>query len=488
MSISSALNNAASGLAAQSRLAETLSNNVANALTPGYARRTTELSSVVLGGHGQGVAIGATTRAENGPLTAERRAMDAALGATGTRSDAYDRILTAIGDSASDTSVAALATGFETALMAAGASPQSTTALTDAVSAAKDLASAVNRVADETGQLRTEADAEIGRQVIQLNGALHKIDVLNERITTIAATGGDTTSLQDQRATLIDSVSAIVPVTVARRDGGQLALFTWNGGALLDGKVYALVFEPRGTAVTAGMTVGADLSGLAQDVGAVNGPVAVSAGTGAGLFDGGTLGALFELRDTIAPQVQGEMDAYAAGLVDRFQSLMPPATLDASGNGLFVDPDPGPQTGLAGRIAINEVADPSRGGAVWRLRDGLGAAAQGNIGDGAMLQALSDAMTASLAPNGLASTSASGGAAALASEITTFFAARGARSDEDRAYLSARQATLAEQEANATGVNTDAELQSLTLVEKAYAANARVLSVIDELMQLLLEA
>lgn len=487
MSISSALNNASSGLAAQSRLAETISNNVANALTPGYARRTTELSSVALGGYGSGVRIVGTTRAENATLTAERRAMDAALGASGTRSDAYDRILTAIGDTASKTSIATLATGLETAMMTATSSPQSTTALNSAVAAAKDFASALNRVSDETGQLRTDADAEIGRQVTQVNAALHQIDTLNDKIMTLNATGGDTTSLEDQRAQIIDSVSSIVPVKVAKRDGGAVALFTQNGGALLDGKVYELSFSPVATVVTADMTVGAGLSGLAQDVGALTGPVPVTAGTGAGLFDGGTLGALFELRDTIAPQVQGEMDAYAADIIDRFQTLMPATALDASGNGLFVDSGSGPQLGLAGRLAVNAAVDPSAGGAVWRLRDGLSATAQGNAGDGATLQALSDAFTASRAPTGLSSTSASGGVAALASEITSFFASRGARSDEDRAYLSARQATLSEQESNATGVDSDAELQSLTLVQQAYAANAKVLSVIDELMQLLLE-
>jgi flagellar hook-associated protein 1 FlgK len=490
MSISSALNNAASGLAAQTRLAETISNNVANALTTGYARRTTELSSVSLGGYGQGVAVGATTRAENATLTAERRGLDAALGASGTRSDAYDRILTAIGDTSSDSSVAALATGLETALMAAAASPQSTTALTDAVAAAGDLAAAINRVSDEAGQLRTEADAEIGRQVAQLNGALHQIDALNARITTLAATGGDTTSLEDQRAQLIDGISALVPVKVAKRDGGQVALFAQNGGVLLDGRAYELGFTPAATVVTADMAVGAGLSGLAQEVGALTGPVAVAAGTGAGLFDGGRLGALFELRDRIAPQVQSEMDAYAADLIDRFRSLMPASVLDASGSGLLVDAGPGAggQAGLAGRIAVNAAVDPSAGGAAWRLRDGLAATSQGNVGAGATLQALCDAMTTARTPPGLASTSARGGAAMLAAEITSFFASRAARSDEDRAYLSARQATLAEQESNATGVDTDAELQSLTLVEQAYAANAKVLSVIDELMQLLLES
>ena len=47
--------------------------------------------------------------------------------------------------------------------------------------------------------------------------------------------------------------------------------------------------------------------------------------------------------------------------------------------------------------------------------------------------------------------------------------------------------TLSEQETHEVGVDSDDELQSLMLVEQAYAANARVLSVIDELMKLLLE-
>ena len=89
MGISSALNNAAAGLGASARLADTIANNVANAMTPGFGKRATELSSLTLGGYGSGVRVVGTSRAENPFLTAERRGMDAALGATGTRSDAY---------------------------------------------------------------------------------------------------------------------------------------------------------------------------------------------------------------------------------------------------------------------------------------------------------------------------------------------------------------------------------------------------------------
>ena len=48
MSVTSALAGALSGLSATSRQAEILSSNVANATTPGYARRQVSLGSAVL--------------------------------------------------------------------------------------------------------------------------------------------------------------------------------------------------------------------------------------------------------------------------------------------------------------------------------------------------------------------------------------------------------------------------------------------------------
>ena len=87
MNLNNALGNATSGLTAASRLADTISNNVSNAMTPGFAKRTTELSSLSLGGFGSGVRVAGSGRTENPFLTSERRLMDAQLGATGTRSE-----------------------------------------------------------------------------------------------------------------------------------------------------------------------------------------------------------------------------------------------------------------------------------------------------------------------------------------------------------------------------------------------------------------
>jgi len=77
--------------------------------------------------------------------------------------------------------------------------------------------------------------------------------------------------------------------------------------------------------------------------------------------------------------------------------------------------------------------------------------------------------------------SASGLAADLLSQVS------GARqsADDSSAFAVAKQQTLAISLAS-DGVDTDAELQNLLMVEQAFAANARVISALDEMLQQLL--
>jgi flagellar hook-associated protein 1 FlgK len=299
MSISNALNNAASGLAVSARLADTISNNVANAMTDGYARRVTEISSLTLGGFGSGARVAGTSRVQDALLTAERRGIDAALGATGTRSDAYERITAALGEPGMEGALSTVATALETTLMSATASPQSTAKLAAAVEAARGLAGAVNRIADEAVRVRTEADAEINRQVTSVNDALKAIDDINRKIGGFAAQGVDVSGLEDERGRLIDGIATIIPVRVVMRQGGTVALYSSQGGVLLDGRIYELRFTQAPNVVTPDLTIGAGLGGLMQEQGNITGPVAVPTGSGAGLFDGGSLAALFEVRDAI---------------------------------------------------------------------------------------------------------------------------------------------------------------------------------------------
>src|SRR5690606_15053961 len=145
----------------------------------------------------------------------------------------------------------------ETTLMSATASPQSMAKLTDAVVAAGDVASAVNRIAGENVRLRTEADAEIGRQVDIVNDALHAIDRINKKIATLGTQGTDTSALRDERDRLIDGIASVVPLRTVNREHGQVAIYTANGGLLLDGKVFELGFTRAPTVITPEMSLGA---------------------------------------------------------------------------------------------------------------------------------------------------------------------------------------------------------------------------------------
>jgi flagellar hook-associated protein 1 len=173
--------------------------------------------------------------------------------------------------------------------------------------------------------------------------------------------------------------------------------------------------------------------------------------------------------------------------MDRFTPEVPAASLDAGGAGLFVDPLAGPPWASPAASRSMPLSTPGQGGEVRRLRDGLDGTPRPE-GFTTFLEGMADAMTLTRAPAaGVVTTSAANGAAGFAAEIAAYFGATAARGDEARAYLAGQQALLSERETSALGVDTDAQLQFLMLVEQTYAANARVLTVVDSLLKQLLE-
>ncbi len=167
------------------------------------------------------------------------------------------------------------------------------------------------------------------------------------------------------------------------------------------------------------------------------------------------------------------------------------STLAPGDPGLFTDAgaafDPADEDGVALRISLNPLVDPSAAGDTYRLRDGLNAATQGVVGDATILRGLREALVANQplsASSGLTSSrSAAGFAAELSVNlITSADRAQAASMFEEGAANALREAELAE-----IGVDTDQELSRLLQVEQAFSANARVVSVVDELFQRLLQ-
>lgn len=479
MSISSAFNSALSGLTAARRASDVVSGNIANALTPGYARRSLMIAPNAQ--TGQGVRVIGVQRHVDPGIVANRRSAEAKLGAVQISADFHTRFQSLIGEPTDPTSISGRLATFEARLVEAASRPDSAQRLEMVAMGANDLVRSIVEASEGVASLRAEADRKIGGQIDLLNSHLQAVKDLNIRITANRTSGGDLNAMLDQRQTLVDEINQIVPVRVVPRDHGQIAIYTDGGAILLDGTVAALGFQPARDVLPHMLIADGNLSGVTLS--------GVELRTGpSGPLGGGTLGALFQVRDQLGVQRHGDLDALARDLIERFQTPGLDPTVGAGEGGLFTEAGtrlvPPAQPGLAGRLSLNAAVDPVRGES-WRLRAGLGAASPGAPGDAQQLQAFSTALTQSRAS--LSDSLATGQVrfSDFAAGLASGAAQRRSGADQALGYASASHSELVRVELE-QGIDTDAELQSLMVIEQAYGANARVIEVVDEMMKTLL--
>ena len=484
MSITSALSIANTGLAAASRRANVVSNNIANALTPGYSKRSVSLSENVLAGKGAGVSVSAVTRATDDGLTGLRRNAESSFGRENIIASAHASFNSAIGQPGDQFSLFSQFQKLESSLRSLSQTPESQAMHAAVLDNAKALTNTFHRLSGTVQATRQNADAQIGQQVNFVNDALVQVEHLNKQISVANGGGRDAAGLEDQRKILIDQISQIIPVTEVNRGRGNIDLITTEGVFLLAGKARTVEFTPTNT-ITPDLTYGGGaLSGLS-----VEGANITPGGSSGLAIAQGTLSGLFEVRDNLAPKFQAQLDGLSQDLVERFEGIDP--TIAPGAPGLFTDDgaalDPSNTSGLAGRIAINDAIDPAKGGAAWRLRDGLGATSEGPSGNAVIVTAMLDAFTASKTiPAGTGISGDSSAAKAVAG-VTSLIGVARISSESKLAHATAQTQSLIEAEQAATAVDTDQELQQLLVIEQAFSANARVIQSADQMLQALLE-
>ncbi len=482
MSISSTLSSALTGLTASARAAELVSSNVANAMTEGYVRRELELSARELGGVGQGVRVTGVRRDVDQVLMSDRRIAQAGVGDRDVHAAFYDTLETSLGLPEDAASLHGRIAALDAALIEAASRPESDARLATVLDASQKLVSQLNTVSDQIQSARTVADTTIGAQVEQLNQSLSRVRDLNIQIRADGAAGRDSSALMDLRQQEVDKIAGIVPLREVDRGNGVIALYSTGGAALVDGKASTFGFTGVGL-ITPDMTLASGaLSGLTLN----DRPIDHG---DAGMIAGGSLSANFAVRDALAPAAQEKLDAVARDLIDRFADPALDPTLLPGAAGLFTDQGaaflPADEVGIAQRISINAVADPSQGGALWRLRDGLGASAAGSAGNSALLTALHEALVAPRVPASGGFTSASRSFSALSGDLISHVSSQRLATAAESAFAATRANALQTKEQE-NGVDTDQEMQKLLLIEQAYAANARVVQAADEMIKTLM--
>ena len=482
MSISGALNNALSGLRAAGRSSEVVANNISNALTPGYAPRGIELSASRLAGSG-GVSVEGIVRNVDSFLLSDRRLASAERGLHTEIAGFHGRIEELIGTPDQPGSLTARLADFENALITAASRPDASERLEIVALTAGDLANDLNRASEYVQTARRNADLSIDDQVNRLNANLEFVKTLNGKIISNQAKGNDTSALEDQRQSIIDEISVIVPVRVDQRSNGSIALYSTGGSVLLDGNPAQIEFT-RTPAIAPQLSLdGGTLSGLT-----ING-YAINSTADRGVLRGGTLMAQFQIRDELAVEAQSQLDAISRDLIERFADPAVDGSLAPGDPGFFTDGalafDAINEVGISARISLNSALDPAEGGETWRIRDGINAVAPGNTGDSRLLQAWNDTLTAQRTPLSGNFGTTDYDASELMSAFLSQVAVDRLYTEQQMSFAVTQHDELVQIELS-NGVDSDAELQRLILIEQAYAANARMIETVDEMLQSLL--
>lgn len=473
MTIQGALLNALSSMAAEQAQAQLIANNIANASTPGYVRRTMPRSEAITNHEGQGVAIGVTQRAGDALLEASSRAANSDQGYGKAMTTGLSAYVQTVGQPSSSQSLPSMLGAFQSAMTALSSTPADAVTQSQAVSAAQDLTDTIHGLDAAVSTARVNADLAVSQDVDSVNSSLNELAKVESDYARAAARGDSTATYEDQRATILSDLAAKLPVRTFGSGPNSLIVKTDQGTTLFDsGKVHALVFAHT---PSMGSTGTGGLSSVTVD-----GQVLRSSQTG-------SIAANLQLRDTTLPRYGQMLDQIAGNLAANFQSADPTATGSGATQlaGLFTNGTAttfdatASTTGLAAHITVNARVTAN----VSRIRDGANATVTGNASDNSIILAGLNAMDRTstyTAPLPIAlnlSNAAAQAVGLMQSDNSSWVTRAGNRT----AAATQASASLA----NGTGVSVDEEMQKLLLVQQTYSASAQVIQAAAKMLDIL---
>jgi len=474
MNLNSAISNAASGLASINTQLALVSQNIANAGTPGYAREVAANSDATAGGFGEGVRTGPATRQVNAQLQASLSLQTAEVAGQQVRAQAFAAIDATQGVTAAGNDLASQVGKLRDAFTTLSATPDSQAQQRQVVQDAGTLARGINATANAIQSGRQAAQDGIRSDVTALNTTLHAIGTLSDQIIGLAAQGLSTADLENQRDGQQQTAAQIAGLRFLPQSNGDVLAFTAQGRAVA-------LRSASGPFAIADATVGANAAYPGSLPALTLSGVDVTAQVAEG-----RIGANLDLRDTTLPAQQAGLDEFAKTLANR---------LSGQGLALFTDPagsvPPGggvpAQAGYVGFANIIQV-NPAVTATPSLVRDGTQAVAGSATGASAftpnpaggpagfttLVSRITDQAFGTEAQPGVPQTApaatglgvggklslpygATGSVADLAASLVGAQSQAGAAATSDLATGTALQATLAAKLQSATGVSIDTE-------------------------------
>jgi flagellar hook-associated protein 1 FlgK len=454
------LNTALSGLRTAQQMLDISAHNIANAGTPGYSRQRAQIVAAppfslpafnrtgLPGQVGTGVQITSISRIRDAFLDTQINEQVAGSGYWTARESVLSGVEAAFPEP-SGSGLGTVLSRFWSAWEDLAADPGSTAARTAVLAEAATLASRFSRDAGQLATLVTDADNQVQSAVGEVNDLAARIAALNQQIQGIVVSGDHANDLEDQRDQLLEQLNAIVPTQNIRQADGTVTVLI-AGTDLVDHdrtRAITTVDDPVGNAVP-------------------------TWGSGGSVeLEGGRLKALVELRDTT-------LAGYVSGL-DRLARQVADAVNAAHMSGV----DAGNNRGLAlftytaGAEASSLQVNPVIGSNPSLI---VASAVAGAPGDSTIAALIA----------GLRTSATFGSGTQTPVDAYAAFIGQMGTDTRQAAELAGNQALVVQQlqtrRESISGVSLDEEATDVMRFQQAYSASARVITAIDEMLDMLI--
>jgi len=432
------------------------SHNIANAGTKGFHRQQVVMkpgaavsgafaaNGVGIAQLGTGVVVAGIQRAQTDYIDAQARTAAQWLGMWEARSDYLNQVESLVAEP-TEAGLAAALDKFWNAWEELSATPEDVAARINVVECGRALAQRINTLNSDLTSLRSRIDRDVVDSVLQINTIAREIASLNRQISASSNTGNQPADLIDKRGVLLDELSALAKVQISEIPGSE-PIVSLGGHALVQGGVVTELETRVGPGGSAQVVWSDDDS-----------PVRISGGKLAGQID---------VRDQLIAGYLADLDSIALTLADKVNALhCTGVTRDGSPAREFFVVSAG-----AADIAVRAelVANPSL----------VATSATGRAGDNSLAAAI-----ASLRDEPTIGGQTIG--RAYAQLVTRI----GAQSREAATRREVQELVLQQldyQRQSVAGVSLDEEMVNITKFQQAYNAAARVVSVIDSLLDTLI--
>lgn len=444
--LSSIANSALSALNTYTVAISVTNTNISNAETKGYTRRQTVFEST-----GNGVDVSSIKRVYDAYLTNRLRTETTELGFY----EAQQELLTSVEAVFNESGASGLnsfLSDFWNSWLNVVNDPSDSTARSALATAADTLADTLNAMSSDLSDIQDSINSAIENATGAINDLLQQIATLNQNIKEASAAGQDCNTDKDTLDSLVTELSSYIGINYHTDDMGQMNISLENGKPLVQGATAWRLSNQTNASTGLSDITWVSLGGTQTVI--------------TDKITSGQLGGYLEVRDDLIPSYQTSLDELAVTLISQVNALHE--------TGYDLDGDTGVSffTGTsASDIAVkSDILDDSDNIAASETAGGI-------PDDGSIASAIAE-LQDSLLFNSATST-ANDFYAALVAEI-------GAKVSSVELKYEVRESlvnTCQSQRDSVSAVSTDEEMVNLTLYQYAYEAAAKVTSVIDEMME-----